>query len=171
VGGSTLLANGTTGQYQSETTWNDSVGAGGGGVSVVYGRPDFQAPIVKDFKMRAEPDVAYNAAILNGVVVRWSEEGFAPPNAFFRFGGTSAGSPQWAGLIAIADQMAGGRVGNVNKTPYHLGKKSQSTYFHDVADGSNNGAFSATPGYDEATGWGSPIPSALEPAIAKPGNG
>ena len=171
VGGTTLLANGTTGAYQSETTWNDSFGAGGGGVSVVYGRPDFQSPVVKDFKMRAEPDVAYNAAVLNGVVTAWQEEGLHPPGTFFRFGGTSAGSPQWAGLIAIADQMAGGRVGNINKTLYHLGKKSQGTYFHDIADGSNNGAFSATPGYDEATGWGSPIASALVPAIAKPGNG
>jgi hypothetical protein len=44
-------------------------------------------------------------------------------------------------------------------------------FFHDVADGSNNIAFTATPGFDEATGWGSPIASSIVPAIAKPGNG
>ena len=93
------------------------------------------------------------------------------PERRFRFGGTSAGSPQWAGLGAITDQLAGNRVGNINKTLYKLGKKSQGTYFHDIADGSNNGAFTATPGFDEATGWGSPIASVIVPAIAKPGNG
>jgi subtilase family serine protease len=170
VGGTTLTTtNGLVGTYGSETTWNDAFGAGGGGFSVVYGRPDFQAPIVKDSKMRAEPDVAYNASVLQGVIVAWAEEGLAP-NAFFRIGGTSAGSPQWAALAAITDQLAGGRVGNINKTLYFLGKKDQGKYFHDITVG-NIGAFSAAPGFDEASGWGSPIASAIVPAIAKPGNG
>ena len=159
------------GQYQSESTWNEipTFGAGGGGFSVVYPRPDFQAPIVKNSKMRALPDVAYNAAVDGGVIGFWGVP--FGPGAAFRFGGTSAGSPQWSGLIAIADQLAGGRVGNINKTLYFLGKKNQSMFFHDVADGSNNIAFTATPGFDEATGWGSPIASSIVPAIAKPGNG
>ena len=123
--------------------------------SVIYKRPDFQAPVVKDSKARALPDVAYNAAVNGGVIAFWGVP--FGPGAAFRFGGTSAGSPQWAGLGAITDQLAGNRVGNINKTLYKLGKKSQGTYFHDVADGSNNGAFTATPGFDEATGWGSPI--------------
>jgi subtilase family serine protease len=159
------------GQYQSESTWNEipAFGAGGGGFSVVYKRPDFQAPIVKNSMMRALPDVAYNAAVDGGVIGFWGVP--FGVGAAFRFGGTSAGSPQWSGLIAITDQLAGGRVGNINKTLYFLGKKNQGMYFHDIADGSNNIAFTATPGFDEATGWGSPIAGALVPAIAKPGNG
>jgi subtilase family serine protease len=103
---------------------------------------------------------------------------------YFRVGGTSAGSPQWAGLIALTDQMAGSRVGGINKTVYKVGKgKNASQYFHDVTTGQNGlpdfgpgtgtpiAGFSAGPGYDLTTGMGSPIASALVPAIAKPGNG
>jgi subtilase family serine protease len=170
------------GTYIGETTWNEGVGsASGGGFSVLYKRPDFQAPVVKNSNMRAVPDVAYNAAVQGGVIAFWGVP--LGPGAAFRFGGTSAGSPQWAGLIAITDQLAGGRVGNINKTLYKLGNKSQGTYFHDVTVGDNSVAadpttpgtpitgFSATAGFDEATGWGSPVAEALLPAIAKPGNG
>ena len=181
VGGTQLIAtpvviSGNTitdpgGQYVRETTWNETAkfgAAGGGGYSVIYKRPDFQAPVVKDQKMRVVPDVAYNAAIDGGVITFWGVP--LGIGAAFRFGGTSAGSPQWSGLTAITDQLAGGRVGNINKTLYFLGKKDQGTYFHDITDG-NIGAFAATPGFDAATGWGSPISPALLPAIAKPGNG
>jgi subtilase family serine protease len=118
--------------------------------------------------MRVVPDVAYNAAIDGGVITFWGVP--FGPGAAFRFGGTSAGSPQWSGLAAITDQLAGGRVGNINKTLYKLGKTDQNTYFHDIVDG-NIGAFAAAPGFDAATGWGSPKTPALLPAIAKPGNG
>ena len=181
VGGTQLIATpvvitGNTitdpgGQYVRETTWNETAtfgAAGGGGYSVIYKRPDFQAPVVKDQKMRVVPDVAYNAAIDGGVITFWGVP--LGVGAAFRFGGTSAGSPQWSGLTAITDQLAGGRVGNINKTLYFLGKKDQGTYFHDITDG-NIGAFAAAPGFDAATGWGSPISPALLPAIAKPGNG
>ena len=79
--------------------------------------------------------------------------------------------------------MAGGRVGDINKTLYHLGKKSQGAYFHDITVGNNSvpadpgtpgtpiTGFSAVSGWDAATGWGSPIANTLVPAIAKPGNG
>src|SRR5262249_18606093 len=108
----------------------------------------------------------------------------AGASVFFRVGGTSAGSPQWAGLIGLADQMAGGRVGDGKKTIYHLAKGvSPSAYFHDITTG-NNGlilvrpgtgtpieGFRAVSGNDLGTGWGSAIASELVPAIAKPGNG
>ena len=181
VGGTTLAADGTTGAYASESVWNETellggLAEGGSGISTVYPRPDFQAPVVKDTKMRVVPDISYNAAVLEGVITRYE-------GSYFRFGGTSAGSPQWAGLIAIADQLAGTRVGSINKTLYHLGFQSLGTYFHDVTAGQNGipdfgpgtgtpiTGYSAAPGFDEATGWGTPIASTLIPAIAKPGNG
>jgi subtilase family serine protease len=197
VGGTRLVADGISGAYGSESVWNEEltfgVGAGeplapGGGVSTVFGRPDFQAPVVKDTHMREVPDVAYDAAINGGVIVIISCPaaicGVDVPHAAFRVGGTSAGSPQWAALTALADQLAGHRLGALNKTLYHLGQGgAASTLFHDVADGTNavvaNAAFpgspiagfDAAPGWDETTGWGTPNADALVPALAKPGQG
>jgi len=186
VGGTNLKADPPTGTYQSESTWNESATfgdavSGGGGVSTLFARPDYQAPFVKDTHAREVPDVSYNAAVFDGVIVIYTGRAFL-------FGGTSSGSPQWAALAAITDQIAGGRVGAINKTLYKLGKMpNSSSYFHDVADGSNNSVpnfkpdgvtpagtiegFTAVPGYDMATGLGSPIASNLLPAIAKPGQG
>jgi len=191
VGGTNLIADGVSGAYKSETTWNETAifgpAATGGGLSILFKRPDYQAPVVKDSHVREVPDVAYNAGINGGVIVR----AFCPGavcgggggSVYFRVGGTSAGSPQWAGLIALADQIAGNRVGDVNKTLYHFGKGGNaSAYFHDVTTGNNGlifvgpgtgtpiAGFSAGSGYDAATGWGTPIASTLVPAIAKPGN-
>jgi len=190
VGGTDLTADLASGAYGSEKTWNESLNfflgedavAGGGGVSTLFQRPDYQAPFVKDSHSREVPDVSYNAAVFDGVIVVYTGRAFL-------FGGTSSGSPQWAALTAIADQLAGGRVGNINKTLYKLAKTGNaSSYFHDIADGSTNAipdlapfqgpgtgtpiaGFTAVPGYDMATGLGSPIASALLPAIAKPGQG
>ena len=200
VGGTQLLASPATanangfvanigGTYQSENAWNEGVGSStGGGVSSVYSRPDYQAPVVKDTHMREVPDVAYNAAVNGGVLGALtcgpSECGLPLATYFFRFGGTSAGSPQWAGLVALADQMAGARIGGLNKTLYHFAQRSSaSSLLHDVTVGDNSvpfdagvpgtpiTGFSAVTGYDEATGWGSPIASVLVPALAKPGQG
>jgi len=183
VGGTTLHANGTTGAYQSETTWNESglfgeAAAGGGGLSVLYKRPLYQLAATNwrtGFGlMRQVPDVSYNAAVFNGVIVVWTVPGSGGPAAF-RFGGTSAGSPQWAGIMAITDQLAGRRLGNINPSLYSISLLSGSAY-HDIADGSNNSVpdgnggtitgFTAVPGYDMATGIGSPIASVLSPLLA-----
>jgi subtilase family serine protease len=191
VGGTNLIADGRSGAYQSETTWNETAlfgpAATGGGHSVLFNRPSYQAPVVKDEHAREVPDVAYNGGINGGVLVLTACPAVVcgvNGNFFFRVGGTSAGSPQWAGLIALADQIAGVRVGDVNKTLYKLGKgNNASTYFHDITTGDNGlidvgpgtgtpiAGFAAGPGYDMSTGWGTPIANALVPAIAKPGNG
>ncbi len=119
---------------------------------------------------RGVPDVSYNGAIIGGVLVVWSSSGLGQ-DLVFRFGGTSAGSPQWAGLVALTDQLNGGRVGDINKALYKLGKSSSaSTYFHDVTSGDNSyppiTGFSAGPGWDAATGLGTPIASSLVPKLA-----
>jgi subtilase family serine protease len=182
VGGTSLVATPATtlaqfgGDYQSESVWNEgTLSSGGGGLSVVYPRPSYQAPVVKDSNAREVPDIAYNAAVNGGVLAFVCG---VNGQFMFRFGGTSAGSPQWAALTAITDQMAGGRVGDINKTLYKLGKGNNAgTYFHDTTVGDNSQpglgitGFSAVPGWDAATGWGSPKADTLVPAIAKPGNG
>jgi len=178
VGGTTLNADGSSGAYGSESAWNesDSYGdavAGGGGFSAVYTRPSYQPPVLGG-PMRGLPDVAYDAALERAVIVAWD-------GGFGTMGGVSAGPPQWAGLVAIADQMGHGRVGAINRALYQVGGRGRlgSLFFHDVDDGSNNsipdlGAGSGTPidgytavdGYDLVTGLGTPIAKTLVPWLA-----
>ncbi|HET9981768.1 MAG TPA: hypothetical protein VFQ32_15065, partial [Ktedonobacterales bacterium] len=73
---------------------------------------------------------------------------------FFIFGGTSAGSPQWAGIIALGDQMAGHRLGFINKGLYTVSRAAPkyAAAFHDVKTGNNDVSEIGT-GYDAATHW------------------
>jgi subtilase family serine protease len=91
----------------SEAVWNESWGpiATGGGLSTVYGRPDFQssvAGVVGDH--RGVPDLAWNAAVNGGVLVWHTYFPEISGTAWGVFGGTSASSPQVAALTAIANQ-------------------------------------------------------------------
>jgi subtilase family serine protease len=154
-------ANPSAGTYQSEVVWNEpAFGSGGGGFSVVYDEPSYQQGTIHGGKQLGVPDVSYNAAVLHGVLTYLNIPGI--PSGFYLFGGTSAGSPQWAAILAIADEQAGYDLGFINKALYHIGQ-AQSHYaasFFDVTSGNNSFAgvtgFSAGPGWDPATGLGSP---------------
>jgi subtilase family serine protease len=173
VGGTRLFANGLTGAYQSETVWNepDFEVAGGGGFSTVYGTPGYQRGL--HLRSRGVPDVAYSGAIDGGVLVVWSSSGFGADLAFV-FGGTSAGSPQWAGLTVLATQLAGHRLGALNGELYELGRsRAYNTLFHDVTTGDNTfhgpvtvPGFAAGRGWDAASGLGSPQAAALVRRLA-----
>jgi subtilase family serine protease len=93
------------------------------------------------------------------------------PVGFYLFGGTSAGSPQWSGIVAIGDQKVGTSLGFINKALYHIGQAQQhySASFHDVTSGNNSvveldasnkpvaiQGFNAGLGWDATTGLGSP---------------
>jgi len=158
VGGTHLVA-GSGGAYQSEWAWSGS----GGGMSTLFRRPGYQAPFQEDNKARGVPDVAYNADKATGYVVWWMGLGAV-------VGGTSAGSPQWAGIIALADQAAGHRLGAINKSLYHIGKSdAYSSAFNDITSGANTFAganvYEAKPGWDAVTGLGTPIVSNLIPLL------
>jgi subtilase family serine protease len=176
VGGTHLLADANTGAYGSESVWNDDFGAGGGGFSVVYRRPGFQAPLQDNNKQRGVPDVAYDGDVRGGVLGAWSvlcgiAVNCGPTNVgFFVFGGTSAGSPQWAGIIALADQKGGHRLGAINTSLYHIGKSdAYGSAFHDVTAGDNSfggvKGVTAAPGWDAATGLGTPDVANLIPLL------
>ena len=151
--------------YQNETVWNESgVGASGGGYSVVYKAPFYQRgipDIVAHNNQRGVPDVAYNAAVNGGVLAVWSSSGQGQ-NLVFRFGGTSAGSPQWAGITALADQYAGHRLGFLNAAFYAISKVNflYAKTFHDITVGNNSfdgvTGYNAHAGWDATTGLGSP---------------
>ena len=97
--------------------------------------------------------------------------------SIYIFGGTSAGSPQWAAIAALANQLsaAGGHgpLGNLNRGLYALARSAAySTDFHDVTTGNNRlvgtpVGFAAGTGWDDATGWGTPNVAALVPDLVK----
>lgn len=177
VGGTHLAANPQTGKYLGETAWNDSFGASGGGFSVIYPRPNFQKNILQR-KQRGVPDVAYNGDVNGGVLAVWSSSG-SGANQVFIFGGTSAGSPQWSGIITLGNQLAGHRLGFINKAIYRIGESaSYSRAFHDIVIGNNTFVgttssggtvtilgYNTEPGWDPVTGWGSPNVARLLPLL------
>jgi subtilase family serine protease len=179
VGGTILDADGTTGAYHNEVVWNepDFAAAGGGGFSVKYGTPDFQSGL--GLSSRGVPDISYNAAIIGGVLAVWSTSGQGA-DLVFQFGGTSAGSPQWAGLVALADQLAHKRIGNINDSLYTLARNKlvYGANFHDITVGDNTfhgdplldeptiPGFSASTGWDPATGLGTPKAEFVVPSLA-----
>jgi subtilase family serine protease len=182
VGGTQLFANQKSGQYFSEITWNEPQfqAASGGGFSAIYAKPSYQKDAFLDHNRRGVPDIAYNAAVSGGVLVA---VGFIAPGTeggpFHIFGGTSAGSPQWAGIAALADQEAGHRLGFLNPAIYQTAERSSyQRAFHDIRFGNNTiqladakgnlavvQGYSAHTGWDPITGWGTPIVSRLVPML------
>jgi subtilase family serine protease len=169
------------GTYLSEIGWNEgppygdfqnsfsSTLAGGGGFSTVWDAPAYQLGTIHGGKNRGVSDVSYNGAVLHGVLTYLDIPGL--PAGFYRFGGTSAGAPQWAALTAIADQLAGHNYGFINAALYKIGQNAgdYSNTFHDVTSGTNSAVefdasnnpvditgFNAGTGWDAFTGLGSP---------------
>jgi subtilase family serine protease len=91
--------------------------------------------------------------------------GSQPTPGWFGIGGTSLSSPLWSGIAADRDSFQGHRSGNFNPLVYRLLQTDPSLYFHDITGVGqttlNNGFFPTTPGYDEATGIGTPRMSPL----------
>ncbi len=146
--------------YGGEQVWNEPFfgAATGGAPSLFFGVPSYQSGL--GLTSRTTPDVSYNAAVDGGVLVFTSFLGF---NAFFFVGGTSAGSPQWAAIAALADQSAGHPLGFLNPAIYSIGQDSTkyANDFHDINVGNNQlvgtpVGFTAGTGWDDASGWGTP---------------
>jgi len=196
VGGTTLNASDPAGNYIGETAWTEQlfgcnppalapadINCSGGGFSTIYGRPSWQKSQVKGGNPRpgrGVPDVSYDAGVNGGVLTHCGICNITvglDPNApvFFIFGGTSAGSPQWAALAADADQMAGARIGNINQSLYQFSQaqKKYAADFHDATTGNNDVAelggngYNAGTGWDAVTGLGTPNAANLLPALAK----
>ncbi|HEV7654456.1 MAG TPA: S53 family peptidase [Mycobacteriales bacterium] len=177
VGGTLLDADGITGAYHSETTWNepDFEAGGGGGFSTLTPTPIFQKQL--HLPSRGVPDVSYNAGINTGVLAVWSTSGQGA-DLLFIFGGTSAGSPQWAGLVALSAQLRHARVGWLNPQLYALSlvKPVYNALFHDITTGDNTfhgeafgdptiPGFAAKKGWDAATGLGTPKANTIVPVL------
>jgi hypothetical protein len=157
VGGTTLSVD-SAGNYISESGW----GGSGGGISAFEPQPAYQKGVVtQSSTKRTSPDVAYDSNPSTGFPVYASYvEGTSTP--WVQVGGTSDAAPQWAGLIAIADQ---GRalfgVGPLDGPSQTLPKlyAMPASNFHDITTGGSTGnpAYNCGPGYDLVTGLGTPI--------------
>ena len=160
IGGTFLHAD-TQGNYQSENAWNDQYGSTGGGVSQYFKEPQWQESLNSSDQhilngYRGLPDIAYNS---EPDLLYYS--GFpGQPKGWTTIGGTSAGPPQWSGIIADADQYAGEPLGFLSPMLYQLGSNGQQNIFHDITVGNNSfdkiQGYSCTKGWDPVTGWGSP---------------
>ena len=186
AGGTSLTS---IGPPPSETVWDDSKGAGGGGVSSVWTMPSWQAgPGVTNAYStgapcgapsgsycREVPDVSASADPMHGSVVYHA-------GGWTVIGGTSDAAPLWAALLALSDsgcftpgEGPGNVVGMANPAIYELGSGSDPP-FNAVTSGENQFVvpdpappasyppgpyFPAGTGYSMAAGWGSPIASQL----------
>jgi hypothetical protein len=184
----TTISENTAYTNQSGET---NIVAGSGGVSSIYTKPEFQTSLTPADGHRDLPDVSlfagngmYSAlwalcsdTVADGTGVTTPSSDcanaagqFSSSTTFSGVGGTSASAPAFAGMLALAVQSTGGRLGQADTVLYQLAKAHPS-YFHDITSGDNsvpcasnspdcgsNGflsGYNASTGYDLATGLGS----------------
>ncbi len=184
-------------RYGHETTWNDFenatlaadgliFGVTGGAPSDYFAAPTYQqvqrvtpytctgstpatcsagAPYHPFGKVSA--DVAYDGGVDGGVLAYMNFTTLIP-GGYYIFGGTSAGSPQWAAIAALADQFHHTALGDFAAILYSRAVAGTPA-LHDVTVGSNavepGVGFLATPGWDAASGLGSPNVAILVPLL------
>jgi subtilase family serine protease len=171
-----LYLNYNTGTGRTEAVWKEdwAQAATGGGLSALFTTPSFQSGISQNILhgARGLPDVSWNAAVDGGALVYTSFPGARV--GWHIIGGTSASSPQLAGLIALTNQLAAsmgkGPVGYLNPLLYKLtardfndivpqtfGTGAGVTTLQDNSEyGTGIPGYATTTGWDLTTGFGSP---------------
>lgn len=191
MGGTQLHLDALGNRTAPDNVWNDtalfgSPAATNGGFSTVFERPFFQnrvAGVVRH--SRGTPDISMSAAVNGAALVYLSAVntayGLTAP-AYYLVGGTSEASPLFSGLVAIADQAAGHRLGWLNPTLYALDDRSRSPIV-DITSGNNSvfgkqqlppvagqtfsvQGYNAGSGYDLASGLGTVDGARLVAALA-----
>lgn len=154
VGGTRLIL-GAGQSYGSESVWSNGANqsGGGGGISQVWPLPDWQQTVTTKASntMRNVPDISLNSDPATGYSIYYR-------GGWTVLGGTSCAAPIWSGFAARVNQqrIANGlpSLGWFNPTLYKTAQTLRySSDFHDITQG-NNLYYSAGPGYDNATGWG-----------------
>jgi len=141
-GGTTIMVQNNA--IVNEVVWNVGGGATGGGFSSVEQVPSWQKGFVPVGRLRGVPDLCADADPATGYITP-----FGP------IGGTSAVAPLMAAYFAVCNKGLNKRLGLVNPLLY-----ANEPDFKDIVQG-NNGSFSATQGWDAASGLGSPIGTKL----------
>ena len=175
VGGTMLTLDNAGNRLAPDVVWNDGYGAGGGGVSAIFERPEFQdrvESVVGDH--RGTPDVSLSASVDGAVIMYYS---FVPGRVGYHLvGGTSEATPEFAGIVAMAAQLADRRLGKLGERLYALHKRG----IIDITQGNNTfgpftnsdgitytvQGYSAAPGYDLASGLGTIDGARLVRALA-----
>ena len=126
VGGTQLSLDQAGNKLTPDVVWNDGFGAGGGGTSAVFSRPLYQIGVANTVgHSRGMPDISMSAAVNGGCWVYMSFAGIESPGVsnpgWYIFGGTSEASPIFSGIVALANQVAGHRLGLINPGLYLLG--------------------------------------------------
>jgi subtilase family serine protease len=160
--------------------------AAGGGFSHVFSKPAFQDTLPAGStaigSMRGVPDIASEASATTGPLVYDTNAGLdAGTNAgssggWYVIGGTSVACPEWAGMVAIADQIHGGGLGLINPTLYSIASNpaQYADDYFDITTGNNQldpsiPGYPATTGWDPVTGLGTPNAANLLPDLAAGG--
>lgn len=193
VGGTKLHLDAAGRRVSPDTAWNDSDNlavanyfgaepwAGNGGVSTIFSRPGYQSSVRSIVgSHRGVPDIALSASLSGGVAVYGSYRvgTYPQPFGWAIGGGTSAATPEFAGIVAIADQYAKRRLGFINPALYRM-ELARAPGIVDVTKGNNTVSFvadgetftvkgyRARPGYDLATGVGTIDAARFVPELAK----
>ena len=193
VGGTQLRQRGT--RYES-VAWNDTYDrawtlysggstdpepvASGGGASEFFARPAYQDGVqAVTGARRGVPDIAMSAACDGSVTIYSS---YLPSQAGWSLScGTSEATPEFAAIVALADQVAGHPLGLINPSLYRL-EAEHAPGIVDVTAGNNTVSFGqgtgpkqvtvagypAAPGYDLVTGVGTVNASAFVDELAGP---
>jgi subtilase family serine protease len=130
VGGTQIKQGGNHTYYS--VAWNDTFNqnvtgptpapaASGGGLSVFFTRPSFQDGVQSVVgNARGVPDISMSGACNGAVLVYWSFPATGGSAGWYPICGTSEATPEFAGIVALADQVAGHSLGYINPTLYAL---------------------------------------------------
>ena len=192
VGGTQLQLNSAGQRVAPDQVWNDTYNqafnedffgvpapdpdAGNGGKSVIFSRPFYQNSVARVVgQARGVPDISMNAACSSSVNVYESYPGVA--GTWQQYCGTSEATPMFAGIVALADQVAHHRLGLINPSLYAMEARGEQGLV-DVTKGNNTVSFSqngrsytvhgysAGPGYDLASGVGTLNAAYFVPELA-----
>ena len=175
VGGTALHLSPSGDRLSPDVTWHDEYGASGGGPSAVFTRPQYQNAVAGVVgAQRGTPDISMSAA--PGCWAYYSFPGGSGPG-WHIFAGSTVSAPMMAGIVALADEVAGHRLGLINPALYKLGELQQAghqgTGIVSVTAGNNSfgglTGYKAGPGYNLATGWGTINAATFVPALARLG--
>lgn len=171
VGGTSLHLSSGGLRTSPDTVWNDSFGASSGGLSDAFARPAYQASVSKAVGgQRGVPDISASADVDGG---EWVYGSFTGTPDWAIVGGTSEAAPTVAAIVALADQQAGHKLGNINPALYGLqstGGYTPRTGLVQVEQGNNSWGgvtgYPAGPGYNLAAGLGTLNAAEFVPALA-----
>jgi subtilase family serine protease len=186
VGGTQLHLDAHGNRTAPDNVWNDqelfdAPAASGGGRSHVFPRPAYQNGVSQAVHgRRGTPDISMSAAVDGGVLVYigfTGGDGITP--GYYIFGGTSESAPEFAGVVAIADQFAHQRLGLLNPALYQLARH-HAPGIVDITAGDNTVSFTqkgqtftvpgfeAVPRYDMSSGLGTVDAAKLVHELGRP---